>query len=296
VRRPTPLPTLFPALVLALVLASCVGEGIVPPQGGSPCDGWGEPHVVGRVAESALTEISGVVASRAHPGIIWVHNDSDAAPVLWALDGTGATVATLGLTGAQAYDWEASSLGPGPGGDYLYVADTGDNLGSRSYGVLYRVPEPAEVSGSLQGVAEALEVTYPDRPRNVEAMFVDPATGDAYLIAKVLLGPAPVYRVPASAWDGGEVVAERVATLDLGLLPATAADLSADGTVLAVRTYAAVLLLSRPEGTPLAAVFEADPCHAPAPPEAQGEAITWDGGGYLTIGEGSAAPIYRVSR
>jgi hypothetical protein len=284
------------AAILALVLASCAGEGIVPPQGGSPCDGWGDPQAVGRVADAALTEISGVVASRAHPGIIWVHNDSGAAPVLWALDTSGATVATLELAGAEAYDWEASSLGPGPGGDYLYVADTGDNLGSRAYGVLYRVPEPAEVSGSLQAEAEALRLTYPDQPRNVEAMFVDPATGDAYLIAKVLLGPAPVYRVPAGAWESGEVVAERVATLDLGLLPATAADLSPDGLVLAVRTYAAVLLLSRPVGTRLAAVFGAHPCHAPAPPEAQGEAITWDGGGYLTIGEGSAAPIYLVSR
>jgi hypothetical protein len=284
------------ATLLSLILASCAGEGIVPPQGGSPCDGWGEPQAVGRVADSALAEISGLIASRAHEGIIWVHNDSDAAPVLWALDVTGATVATLELTGAEAYDWEASSLGPGPGGDYLYVADTGDNLGSRPYGVLYRVVEPAEVSGSLEAAAEAVRVTYPDRPRDVEAMFVDPGTGDAYLIAKVLLGPAPVYRVPGSAWEVGEVVAERVATLDLGLLPATAADLSPDGTVLAVRTYAAVLLLARPAGTPLAALFGAHACRAPAPPEAQGEAITWDGGGYLTIGEGSAAPVYRVSR
>jgi hypothetical protein len=284
------------ASVLALVLASCAGEGIVPPQGGSPCDGWGDPRAVGRVADAALTEISGVVASRAHPGIIWVHNDSGGGPVLWALDTSGATVATLELAGAEAYDWEASSLGPGPAGDYLYVADTGDNQGSRPYAVLYRVPEPAEVSGSLQAEAAALRLTYPDRPRNVEAMFVDPDTGDAYLIAKVLLGPAPVYRVPAEAWEAGEAVAEQVATLDLGLLPATAADLSPDGQVLAVRTYAAVLLFSRPVGTPLAAVFGAPPCHAPAPPEAQGEAITWDGGGYLTLGEGSAAPIYRVSR
>jgi hypothetical protein len=284
------------SLFLSLALASCAGEGIAPPQGGSPCDGWGEPEVVGRVADPALTEISGMAASRTHPGIVWVHNDSDAGPVLWALDQAGATVATLELTGAEAFDWEDSSVGPGPGGDHLYVADTGDNLLARPYGVLYRVPEPADPTGALQARAESLRVAYPDRPRDVEAMFVDPATGDAYLIAKVLLGPAPVYRVPAEAWDAGEATAQRVATLDLGLLPATAADLSADGQVLAVRTYAAVLLLARPPGTPLAAVLDAHACHAPAAPEAQGEAIAWNGGGYLTIGEGSAAPVYRVSR
>jgi hypothetical protein len=284
-------------LIVALVLSSCAGEGILPPQGGSPCDGWGEPQAVARVADPALTEVSGIVASRAHPGIVWAHNDSDAAPVLWALDGSGNSVATLELAGAEAFDWEASSLGPGPGGgDYLYVADTGDNLGVRPYGVLYRVAEPAVVDGPLRESAEALRVTYPDRPRDVEAMFVDPGTGDAYLIAKVLLGTAPVFRIPAEAWGTGEAWAERVAAIDTGLLPATAADLSADGQVLAVRTYVAVLLFVRPAGGSLDALLAATPCRVPAPPEAQGEAITWDGGGYLTIGEGSAAPIYRVSR
>jgi hypothetical protein len=252
--------------------------------------------VVGRVDEEALTEISGVVASRTHPGILWVHNDSDAGPLLWALDTSGAMVATLELTGAEAFDWEASSPGPGPGGEHLYVADTGDNLLARPYSVLYRVPEPAQVSGSLRAEAQALRFTYPDGPHDVEAMFVDPETGDAYLIAKALLGKAPVFRVPAAGWESGEAVAKQVASLDLGLLPATAADLSPDGLVLAVRTYTAVLLLIRPGGTPLEAVFGAHPCRVPAPPEAQGEAITWDEGGYLTVGEGSAAPIYRVSR
>lgn len=283
-------------LILGLVLASCAGEGIVPPQGGSPCSGWGEPQMVGRVVDPALTEISGVVASRAHPGILWVHNDSGAGPVLWALTAAGETVATLELAGAEAFDWEASSLGPGPGGDHLYVADTGDNLRARPYAVLYRVPEPAEVAGLLRAEVQAVRITYPEGPRDVEAMFVDPATGDAYLIAKFLLGPAVVYRVPAAAWEAGEAVAEQVAQLDLGLMPATAADLSPDGRVLAVRTYTAVLLLARPPGTPAAALFGAHPCRAPAPRERQGEAITWYGGGYLTIGEGSAAPVYLVSR
>lgn len=281
---------------LALILPSCAGEGIAPPQWGSPCDGWGTPKVVGRVADPGLTEISGMVAGRVHPGILWVHNDSDSAPVLWAIDYTGTIRGSLELTNAEAFDWEAASWGPGPGGGHLYVADTGDNLRSRPFAVLYRVAEPSDVAGVRRAAAETLRVTYPDGPRDVEAMFVDPATGDAYLIAKVLLGPAPVYRVPAAAWEAGEAQAEQVATLDLGLAPATAADVSFDGRVLAVRTYTAVLLLARPPGAPAAAWFGARPCRVPAPREAQGEAIAWDEDGYLTIGEGVASPIYRVSR
>ena len=284
------------ALLIALVLASCEGEAAVPPVGGSPCDGWGVPQVVGRVAAPELTEISGLVASRVHPGVLWVHEDSGSGPVLWALDHSGATLATLPLAGVEAVDWEDAAPGPGPGGGYLYVADTGDNGRSRAFSVLYRVPEPAVVAGALEAGAEALRFTYPDGPHDVEAMFVDPDTGDAYLIAKAILGPAPVFRVPAAAWGGAGAVAERVASLSLGLLPATGADLSADGRLLALRTYAAVLLFARPAGAPITALFEAEACPAPAPPEAQGEAIAWDGDDYLTVGEGPAAPVYRVSR
>lgn len=282
-------------LFLAVLLCSCAGAGIVPPRGGSPCRDLGPPQVVGTVAEPLLNEVSGLAVSRRHPGVLWVHNDSGAGATLWAITTAGVVVATLELAGAEAFDWEDAALGPGPGGDYLYVADTGDNLLARPSAVLYRVAEPAALGGAMQAGAEALRVTYPGGPQDVEALFVDPATGDVYLIAKVLLAPAPVYRVPASAWEGGEVVAEQVGSLDLGLLPATAADVAPEGTVVAVRTYAAVLLFARPAGETFAAALTGRPCRAPAPPEAQGEAIGWDGGGYLTIGEGSAAPIYRVS-
>ena len=292
---------LVPAL--ALMLASCAGGGVTPPEGssappsaGSACAGLGEPVVVGSVAEPALAEISGLVASRRHPGILWVHNDSDAGARLWAITISGETAATLDLVGAEAFDWEAASLGPGPGGDHLYVADTGDNLENRPYAVLYRVPEPAEVTGSLRAAAQSVRVTYPDGPQNVEAMFVDPATGDAYLISKEVLAAAAVYRIPASAWELGEAVAQPAGSLDSGLIPVTAADLSADGSVLAVRTYWSVLLFARPPGAALTAAWAAPPCQAPAPPEEQGEAMAWYGGGYLTIGEDSAAPVYRVSR
>ena len=53
----------------------------------------------------------------------------------------------------------------------------------------------------------------------------------------------------------------------------------------------AVLIFSRPAGAPAAVLFGAHACRVPAPPETQGEAIAWEGGGYLTIGEGAAAPL-----
>jgi hypothetical protein len=286
---------------LLVGLASCAGQGPVSEETtttmeqDSVCAGWTEPQEVGRVADPTLDEISGLAASRAHAGILWAHEDSGVGAVLWALDATGATAATLELVGAQAIDWEDAALMPSPTGDYLYVADTGDNLKARSEVTVYRVPEPAGPAGTLRADAEVLRFSYPDGPHDVEAMFVDPATGDLYLIAKVLLGAAPVFRLPASAWGAGGTVAEEVARLDTGLFPATAADLSPDGRVLAVRTYGAILLFTRAEGAPAVSWFTGGPCTAPAPPEAQGEAIAWQDGTLVTISEGGGAALYRIS-
>ena len=68
----------------------------------------------------------------------------------------------------------------------------------------------------------------------------------------------------------------------------SAADLSADGTVLAVRMYATIWLFDRAPGQTVAEALMSAPCEAPSAPEIQGEAIALhlDGRGYTTISEG----------
>jgi hypothetical protein len=220
-------------------------------------------------------------------------------PRVWSLDGEGMLLGTVAVAGAEAVDWEDIAIGPGPGGgDWLYVADTGDNAGTRPAVVLYRFPEPEPAAGSA--TAEALRVAYPEGPIDVEALLVDPQTGDAYLIAKRLLAAPEVYRVPAAAWEGGETVAERAGELGLGLAglaggPVTAADASPDGSLLAVRTYGGVWVWRRHPGVGVAAALQGTPCPAPAPPEIQGEALALDGDGYLTVAEGAGATLWRVA-
>jgi hypothetical protein len=75
---------------------------------------------------------------------------------------------------------------------------------------------------------------------------------------------------------------------------ATAADVSADGTEVAVRTYANVLVWHRDPAQPVASAFAALPCTGPVPNEVQGEAIAFrpDGRGYVTMSEGTRPTLH----
>ena len=305
------------ALLLILVVAAACGsdgDHAVPPSSGpgstvapiestttappmepaaTACERLLAPVVLGTVDSPDLDEISGVALSRDHDGVLWAHEDSGSGPVLWALSLEGRVLDRIEVA-AAAVDWEDLAVGPGPGGDHVYIADTGDNDESRDAVALHRFPEP-EV-GAAAAAAETLVLTYPDGPRDVEAMLVDPVTGDLYLIAKEFGAEASLYRVPSGAWETGTVVADRVGSVPVCLLsPVTGADVSPDGSVVVVRTYRSVLLFTRTERAALHEAFAVPGCAGPVPPEVQGEAVAWAAGGYLTIAEGVSARIYSVS-
>jgi len=292
----------------AAVLACAAPAGA---QQAGPCDRFeGPPTVAGTVADPALTEISGVAASRAHPGVLWVHNDSGGQPSVTALSDTGADLGTYAVPGAEATDWEDIAAGPGPDPDqdYLYIADTGDNAQQRDLVQVHRVPEPDEAPDGTDGRFGddvVVDLRYPGGPVDAEALLIDPVTGDLVIVGK-RQEDAPVFVAEASAVaQPGDVLLRQVATLEdapvggpagpLGLV--TGADVSPDGSVVLLRTYTSVAAYARPAGEPLDAAFAGAPCAAPAAAERQGEAVGFlaDGSAYVTISEGSAPPINRVA-
>lgn len=282
------------------------------PAAGPACEGFGPAAVVGSVADPALLEVSGLAASRAHPDVLWAHNDSGAGPLLHALGPDGAALGAYEVPGASAVDWEDLAIGPGPsdGPPVLIVGDVGDNRAQRAAVTIHRVAEPTAAPDGTGGTLELLDstvVTYPDGPVDVEALVADPDTGDVLLITKDLFGASRVLLVPAdrlgapdavlAADVGGFQVPLDLAVL--GGLPGTAVTGAAahpDGTRVLVRTYQAVLVFERPTGEPLWAAFEALPCRAPQASEPQGEAVAFTAAGdaYFTISEGSGVPVHRV--
>ena len=124
-----------------------------------------------------------------------------------------------------------------------------------------------------------------------EAMVVDPVSGDLVFVTKEWsrLGTSGVYRSPAGLAAGSTTTLERVGEVPLepGTL-VTGADVTRDGSLVALRSYGAVDLYRRPAGEPLWAAFSTTPCSGPSPGELQGESIAFapDGGSYMTVAEG----------
>lgn len=263
--------------MLALGLVAACGGGPERTAAQQPV----KPIVARRAAwlESWLSETSGLAASRTWPGLLWSHNDSGHDPILYAIDATGAERGRFTLMGAENRDWEDLALGPCPSGTCLYVAETGDNPENNRSAAIYRIPEPdPDSSGLVRGV-ERLVFRYPDRPRDVEAIFLAPDSS-VHLVSKGLLSEIAHYRLPASAWDAqGTVVAERLPMPNLGTgvrRLVTGAALGPDGTTVMLLTYRDLWRLTLAADGALIPNGPLEPCDLTGLLP-QAEAVTWLG-------------------
>ncbi len=321
--RPSPGRTPTAALLLAVVtamLATCGGSSPSPGGSGSlpatttvagPTSGaagrsaFGPPVLLGEITDERVTESSGLVASRRHPGRLWTHNDSDNPPVLVCVEPDGGPCGGWTVDGAANVDWEDIAAGPGPvaGEHYLYVGDVGDNTVSRDDVVVYRVVEPTVpapagpgTTGGADGVtapATALRLRYDDGPHDAESLMVHPTTGDLYVITKAI-GDTRVYKARP---EGG--VLTRVGALGLGLLGfATGADISPDGRRVAVSTLVGGFELTLDGGSGFDAVWARPPAAVTLPGRVQGESIAYrlDGDALLVTSEGYPSPLHAVPR
>jgi hypothetical protein len=248
------------------------------------------------IVDERLSEISGLVASRNQPGILWVHNDSGDEAAVYAIDLQGRTVAEVRLIGIDAVDCEDIALGPGPDGDdCLYLADIGDNAAARETICIYRFPEPQiEIREEGQIVqlsveCDVIEAAYPDGPRDAEALLVDPITGDVIVASKDFIH-ARAYHVPAAV-DGAATL-EFLLELPWGFM--TGGDISSDGTSILLRGYWNAEIWSRSTESDWWIALAVPGCPVPLTQEPQGEAIGFsaNGTGYVTISEGIQPPLY----
>jgi hypothetical protein len=234
-----------------------------------------------------LKELSGLAFSRTHPDVLWAHNDSGDAARLFAMDRTGAPRATVALDGVDASDWEDLAIA----GSDIYAGDIGDNQRARPSILVHRVTEP-DLSATRVD-AETFELRYPDGAHDSETLMVDPVADELVLVTKVADGNSAVYTTPRSA----PATPQMVATVGLGVGQlVTGGDISAEGDTIALRTYTSVFVWTRAPGESLATALLRPPCSAPAPLEAQGEAIALvpAGDGYVTASEGVGSPIREV--
>ena len=95
---------------------------------------------------------------------------------------------------------------------------------------------------------------------------------------------------------GLTIAAIAIAVLMLGpRAEVTAADMTFDGGVIALRGYEQVWMWVRDQPD-LSQTFDVEPCSAPSPDEVQGEALAFapDGDAYFTVSEGTGANVNYV--
>lgn len=276
-------------------------------------DLYGPPTKLGNLADPAITESSGIVASRTNPGLYWTHNDSGDGPFIFAFDSRGTRRGVWRVTGASARDWEDIASGPGPerGKNYLYIGDIGDNNESRADVVVYRVAEPSIKSGDSQftkrkpsatEAAEAIRLRYPDGKHDSETLLVHPGNGNLYLITKIPFSNSTVYVANAPIRTDRTTTLVRVGELSLPSLLGgiiTGGDISPDGRRVVLCDYLRgyEMVLADDNG-PFDRIWKQKIRTVDLGRREQGEAIAYrlDGRAILTTSEGLHPPLSQVVR
>merc|ERR1711962_194015 len=155
----------------------------------------GAPVYMGTISDRYLSEISGLAYSRQAYNVLWVHNDSDGAPIINAISQDGRRLADVDLRGTTVRDWEDIAVNIENGISYIYLGDIGDNknLGppTRDSLTIYKFKEPSvspdwsehDIVINAEEI-EHIHVRYPAEIFDAEAMAVDPLNGDILIFTK----------------------------------------------------------------------------------------------------------------
>lgn len=280
--------SVFPLrLICVLMLVTSAGGCLKKKSAAADSNAFGSPRELAELKDKRLSEVSGLAASVANPGLMWVHNDSGNPATVYLVDTTLNVRLACKLKGVKNRDWEDIAIGPGPEQDrtYLYVADIGDNNARHDEKYIYRFEEPkippgiAEIAiTSFKTIAFRLE----DGRKDTEALWVHPQTKDIYLVSK-REKPVHVY-VLRQPFDNQTMTAQSVATLPLTQI--VAADMSPDADELIMKDYDNIYYWPL-NGRSVEQTLKKKPQVLEYTAEPQGEAIGFarDGSGFYTLSE-----------
>jgi len=145
-----------------------------------------------------LNENSGMIW---YDGLIWMINDSEGDPILYALDtSTVEIVKHVRLTGAENVDWEEIAQDE----SFVYIGDFGNNDGSRKDLRIYKINK-SDLDDTL-AVPEIIQFSYPDQTDFTPVPYNTPFDCEAMISAGDTLqlftknwtgGDTYIYKVPA---------------------------------------------------------------------------------------------------
>jgi hypothetical protein len=190
---------------------------------------------LGRVSDRSIQETSGIVKSRKHRDVYWIHSDSGNPATIHAIRSNGSVIASFKVA-APNVDWEDISTDDE---GHLYLADTGNNGKLLPLRAVYRIDEPDPFVATKRDLPVNLAIHFrfesKDDRFDCESLFVD---GEyVYLIEKRRDDQtARLFRLPRDVARSLMKPArpEFVGEVPKFKEPATGASLSVDGQNLAV--------------------------------------------------------------
>lgn len=296
---------------MCVYLSSCTHVSTRP--GLSAADSRYEaPKVIGRIASPDIDESSGLAASRCRENILWTHNDSGDDAYIFAFDLDGNNKGTWRVANIENEDWEdIASYKDKAGKCFLLIGEIGDNKLSRRERAVYRVPEPEISDSTAQATrknsltidtVETVRFVYPDSLQDAEALMVEPASGDIYVVTKRINGPAGVYRIKPAFNSPDVQRAEKVAELSLPAIPnglVTGGDISFDGRRMVICDYAQAYewLLPDPAAS-FDQIWKQEPSGIDLGKRKGGESVCYSANGLSVVAssEGRNAPVIEAKR
>lgn len=270
-------------------------------------------YQIGSIQSPQIGELSGLVASRRHPGTYWATNDSGNKSQLFAFDRSGRHIGSFEVP-VPNRDWEDLSAFEDNGTSWLMIADTGDNLRQRKLSTLYFFKEPdLGDSGAPLVLHHKVDFSYEGGPENVESVSVSVKDRAIYLVGKGA-GTAGLYSLPLDSppdykamkaikvgnidrlpWSAGaswweQAFASRV------LMAATSMDFNTDETLAVIGNYRYVYLFRREPGQSWSEALSGSPQVVSSHRLAQSETVAFNlaGDSVLVGSEGRYAPILLV--
>ncbi|TJZ75429.1 hypothetical protein FCG67_20805 [Rhodococcus oryzae] len=243
--------------------------------------------------DPGLAEISGLVSTGE---TIYAIGDSGTDDEVWVLDNQCQVAGTVAVPPTPVDVEDMAMVG-----GRLWLSDTGDNLKVRQQVSLTDLDH-------VTGAGAMHLLTYPDGPHDAETLLVG-RDGRPVIVTKEILaasgiyrpaggatldelgpGPAPLQRIGQIAYAPTDTPGSPMPVA--GSILVTGGAVSADGRVVAVRTYTDVYLYPAPDGDIAAALTGATPVRVPMPDQPQGEAIAFTpDGDLLSASEANGGPL-----
>jgi hypothetical protein len=272
----------------------------------------------GLLEAAELEEVSGLAPSGLRSDIFWAVTDSGNPPNLFAVGLDGTHRGLFNVIGVTNRDWEDIDSFLLEGQPCLLIADTGDNEGRHPQYNLHIVREPPILPGRtpLKGavaVLRTISFVFEDGPRDCEAVAVDPAGKNVFLLTKRDVPPV-LYTLPLAPTGAPAVLTARRVT-EVPNIPrptaqdlsedrqygryrsqVTALDIAPDGSAAAVLTYKCAYLFPRAPDESWADAFRRVPESLRLPRLRQAESLCYsrDGHALYMTSEQRPCPLLRL--